>query len=572
MLPTTTTILTYLGLTILIALIEALIREKSNKGANIFLGMAALALIVVLYIDLGFPDVFIPFAVAAVSYSSLSTIFEGQRKARKWTKELRSKNYQECSIERNYRKFAYETILTIIVMSGAIILYWFGPEIGTLSFLALLLIIHSIVETIKALSVTMSSRFYITDEQELYMIATFDARKYPLSKIETISTFSGVDLLKLHPLFTLFTKGTDFITASGPVARLDFPGESLYINRFTLEKMRAYIPPFEQGNGISESEVLPFYHPRNLKRLIGKLYFAGAIKGISVYMAIFVGLFFLEIHSAIIVAVILLVWVFNLYFSDLILKVATDAEEMDDQKLLDQADVLFQRLNLPSIKLYVTDTKTYNGFASGMGIGRSMITLTSETLKLPYDVIIGILAHEAIHVKKRDVLWGQLLRIPYILLIIAIVYPVVEWTNWAKEYPIPITIGIFMIIWLFPIYQSFYSQWMEVRADRLASNIMPNQHIQMALSLETLGKAQDEAIEQSLDYLEEADEKRKKEAETTPYPSLERPGWLWRFLEFQFMPHPPLYWRIRVLQEEKTLSASLKEWRHDRVKESFRFK
>ena len=71
-------------------------------------------------------------------------------------------------------------------MSGAIILYWFGPEIGTLSFLALLLIIHSIVETIKALSVTMSSRFYITDEQELYMIATFDARKYPLSKIETI--------------------------------------------------------------------------------------------------------------------------------------------------------------------------------------------------------------------------------------------------------------------------------------------------------------------------------------------------------------------------------------------------
>ena len=86
-------------------------------------------------------------------------------------------------------------------------------------------------------------------------------------------------------------------------------------------------------------------------------------------MAIFVGLFFLEIHSAIIVAVILLVWVFNLYFSDLILKVATDAEEMDDQKLLDQADVLFQRLNLPSIKLYVTDTKTYNGFASGINNG-----------------------------------------------------------------------------------------------------------------------------------------------------------------------------------------------------------
>ncbi|KYG27056.1 M56 family metallopeptidase [Alkalihalobacillus trypoxylicola] len=570
MLPSAPMLLFYMLLTIVVVIVEAVVRQKNEKAGNVFLTISILAFLAFIYIDLGIPDLFIPFSIAAVTYSSLSTIIEGRRRANKRKRELETLSYEEWSFPVNYRKFTYESLLTLIVLSGAIAFYIWGPETSVLKFLSLLFIIHSLIETFKSFFIASSTQFYWTDTHEFFIISTFDSRKYPLVELEAISKYSGVDLLRIHPLFTIFTKGTDFITGSGTVIRLDFPGESLYVNNKYVEKFQEFLPKFGEESLIT-NKVMPLFHPSNLKRLAGKLYFAAAIKGISLYIGIFLGLYLIEAHYLIITFTIIIVWFINMYFSDVILKIATDASEVKNQNVLNAAHQIFERLNLPHITLYETDTKDYNGFAAGMGIGRSMITLTSETLKLPTDAIVGILAHEAIHVKKRDVLFSQLLRIPYILLIVAIMYPILEYTNWSEEYPIMMFIGIFLIIWLFPVYQSFYSQWMEVRADRLASMTIPGGHKQMAESLETLGKAQDEAIEQSLLYVEETDEEKNKK-EKEPFPSLERSGWLFRFLEFQFMLHPPLYWRILVLQKNQSLKSSLKEWMADRFKESVRIK
>ncbi|MGX4668922.1 M56 family metallopeptidase [Cerasibacillus sp. JNUCC 74] len=62
-------------------------------------------------------------------------------------------------------------------------------------------------------------------------------------------------------------------------------------------------------------------------------------------------------------------------------------------------------------KLYLIDSPVYNGLATGMNIGKGTIMLTTATAKLSKSAVEAILAHEAIHIKKRDVLINQLARI-----------------------------------------------------------------------------------------------------------------------------------------------------------------
>ena len=66
------------------------------------------------------------------------------------------------------------------------------------------------------------------------------------------------------------------------------------------------------------------------------------------------------------------------------------------------------------------------------------------------------------------------------------------------------TIFLFIIIWLlmviFPVVYSLFTQWMEVRADHLGATLLDGGMKQMAKSLQQLAKKQDEAIE-SLDNL-----------------------------------------------------------------------
>jgi Zn-dependent protease with chaperone function len=81
-------------------------------------------------------------------------------------------------------------------------------------------------------------------------------------------------------------------------------------------------------------------------------------------------------------------------------------------------------------------------------------------------------------------------------------------------------------MFIFPIYQSFVSQWMEVRADHLGATLLKGGRNQMADSLRILTKAQGEEIHKSLSYSMYADKTKKDKS------SLERATWIWRMIEF----------------------------------------
>ena len=108
---------------------------------------------------------------------------------------------------------------------------------------------------------------------------------------------------------------------------------------------------------------------------------------------------------------------------------------------------------------------------------------------------------------------------------------------------------------------------MEVRADHLGATLIEGGYKQMAESLAILASKSDEAMNKAADYSQVEKDKR-------VISSLERSSLGWRILEFQFMPHPPMYWRIHSLQTQPRGWGKRIFWRwfKDRVTESTQLK
>lgn len=514
-----------------------------------------------------FPDGFIYIGFLSISYSAFMVLTQGKDKYNEVQAELKNLNVEEIELQRDRKRIIIDFLVVAIVFLGAILFLIYGP-ISPLKYFIIFGLVAALTELSKRFFAYISVKVYYSKfEETIYIASRLASRKFPIADIKKIQLESTVDLLKLHPLLTLFTSNSDFTTSFYKVLRFSLPGETLYLTAKEPEKWKEI---FEMGQTVEENtkevlKVLPFYHKKNVKRLLGKLYFAMTVKGVSAYTGLLLLLYYLEVPTWLLVGIGVLYWVVNLYYSDRVLKVAMDAKETTDPKLIEVSRRIFEKAGIPNVKVYVTESSEYNGLATGMNIGRAMVTLTTATLKLPVEAIEGIVAHEAIHVKKRDVMWGQLWRFGFLFAVLAIIFFIIDHFSNLDEYTIPIMIFIWLLIVLFPIYQSFCAQWMEVRADHLAASLLEGGNRQMAESLTALAKAQDEAFKKSAEYSTVVTEKEREDRS-----SLKRGPLFIRLIEFQFMPHPPMYWRIQTLHGNQFGwgKGMLRRWLADRVRES----
>ena len=549
----------------IIGLVSGKLNKKIGTTCEIFLALLSIGFV---YYKFSFMDGFIYLAFISSGYFLAISLTTGNEKRIEIEKELHQIKVEEITLARNFMRIATDLLMTGLVVFGGIMFYIFGPEYSPLKYIIVFGLVSTLTEVIKRIgSYATVKIFFDVEEKQLYLISHFESRKIPIEDLEEVKLETNVDLLKLHPLFTMFSSNTDWTTNFQKVLRLSVPGETIYLTILEPDKWKR---TFEDMTKVDESVkepqvVLPFWHRKNVKRLIGKLYFATTVKGISAYTGLLLLLYYFEVAPWIMVTVLLAYWLFNLYISDQVLKVAMDATETKNPQLIQISQRIFEKAGVPNIRVYETESSEYNGLATGMNIGKSMVTLTTATLKLPIEAIEGILAHEAIHVKKRDVLWGQLWRLGYLLIVLVVVLGIQKYIKNIDEYSIQIFLLIWFLMILFPIIQSFCSQWMEVRADHLGASLLDGGSEQMSNSLIALAKKQDEAITKSLSYstvLEEEKDMAKS--------SIERDSLLWRFIEFQFMLHPPMYWRIQSLKEYKGgWGRSIRSrWMLDRVKES----
>lgn len=261
---------------------------------------------------------------------------------------------------------------------------------------------------------------------------------------------------------------------------------------------------------------------------------------------------------------ILLWWLFNLYISDRVLVAATDAVEMEEGEVFERTQLIFQKAGMQNVKLYVIDSPIHNGLATGMNIGRGTVMVTKATLELSVEAIEAIVAHEAIHIKKRDVLMGQLARFSMIGLIASSVYLFYDQIVCLADNLFIFIPIIYCLMFLFPIYLSFVAQWAEVRADHYGATLVEGGRMQMKEGLSELGSALDNALVKRNEYSTVKEENSKG----IQMRNSQRNVWLIRFLEFQFNAHPPLYWRIHMLSHSLSWGEAISKWLLGKVVES----
>ncbi|MCI4137492.1 M56 family metallopeptidase [Bacillus vallismortis] len=478
-------------------------------------------------------------------------------------------DWQEIELARNKTRLLSDVTLTAAVFAGAIIFFIYGPDSSPLKYVILLGVISGGGALVKRIwNVFSVNVLYSASLEKLHISSRYETRTYPLTDLKDIQLESTADLLKLHPLLTMYSSRLDLTTSFQQVMKLSLPGETVFLTVKEPQRWKAILREYtdSENNEDTVISVLPFYHRKNVKRLLGKLYFAASVKGVSAYALLVLALYALHASPWIMGGAVMLYWVFNMYLSDRVLRAAMDARPCHHPHVQAAADKIYRKAGIPHVRIYETESDDYNGMAVGMNVGRSMVILTSATLTLPQRVIEGVLAHEAIHIKKRDVLSSQLLRFLYLGAVVGIILLFQRHVVHPEAYKIALWAFIMAIILLFQLYQSFCSQWMEVRADNLGASLLEGGYSQMAEALRILAIRQDEDIQKQSAYSAEADE------DELQIDSLTRDkSWLFRFIDFQFAPHPPMYWRVSTLLSNKGHGV-LKRWLRDRLKESISLK
>lgn len=565
-LPDAPALLSIVAIAIVMNAVSIWLPTKAAAAASILLAAAALTGVFVCYPT---GQAILLAAIGSHAYIAFSELID--RDKREMSSALQQKLRQVRSVEmvqrKDARRLAADLALTALASLGAMLFFGLAPETyAALKVLVVFMTISVSLQTVRRVADFYSARLYwLPEEGRLIVLSRFQPRDFPLRELKEASIWSSADLLKMHPLFTFLSSYQDYTRSFGQTLKLSFPGETVYVSPDDAVHWHRLLAAFASHRaGGKEKKVLPLWHPAVLKRLFWKGYFAAAVKGVSAYTGLLALLFWLKAPAWTIALFPVLWWLLNFCVSDRVLIAAMDAEPLSEGVVVQRAQAIFRKAGIPRTRLFSVDSPDYNGFAAGMNIGRGAIILTTATLRLPAPSIEAILAHEAAHIRKRDVLAIQLARFLFIGLLAGAAYLFFDPLKWfAEHFKLAMFVLIYAVMLIFPMFLSFVAQWTEVRADFAGAAWLRGGTLQMAQGLTDLAAAQDRDLEKSLAH-------RMADGRSSPSSAsiLERDSWFWRFLEFQFMAHPPLYWRINCLTRERNWREARRRWLRDRFKES----
>lgn len=567
MLPNIVTIVSALFLVTIIVLIAYVL---PGKVGTIFESTMMAILFIYLFFAYRFVDAIMIFSFASTAYAHLSTLFSNEKRQMRQglLKDVSVQFHEIVRCTKDLKRIIFDIFLMLCVSSAALIFLIWAPETYiVIKFLIILSLITITIQLIARLGNYLTTTIYWLPEAErLVIISLFESRDFPVRDLEKITIESQPDILRLHPLFTFLAQIQDYTTSTGPVLRLDIPGEHIYYSPKDPQKWHNI---FSQFIAIEASEklkeVVPFWHPSNIKRLIWKGYFAITVKGISAYTGLLLVLIYFKVPSYGIVVAIIGWWLFNLYVSDRVLIAGTDAVPVTEGVLYEIVQKLSERAGIKQPYIYLIDSPIYNGLATGMNIGRGTIMVTTATLNLSEEAVEAIVAHEIAHVKNRDILINQIARMGFFLMIGSMVYIFYDQFILLTEHFLLFVLIFYLLMMFFPIYTSIISQYCEMRADYFAGKFLQSRE-QVATGLVALGKAQIKALERTISYSQI--ERSKKDKEVAKRGILQRGPWYVRLLEFQFMAHPPLYFRIHSLKQDYSWRQIVLTWAKARFTES----
>ena len=306
---------------LVITLVALLFSKKLGTAVEIILLIAFIAYFFIAY---PFGDAIMLMSYTVCSYGIFGVKLDREKRAKRI--ELKGKLTETVSVEliqtRDSKRIIVDFTLTFFVIIGAVLFYLFAPETyAVLKFLIVLMIIGVLAEVVERVgNFYLTKLYWLPDEERFVILSFFQSREFPIEDLKEINQESAPDLLRLHPLFTILSANQDYTNSFQPVLRLAFPGENVYITPSEVDKWHAIFKAFVAEETESEViKVLPLWHPKVLKRLLWKGYFAITVKGISAYTGLLFLLIWLEVPSFVIIGFVLFWWVFNLYISDRVL-------------------------------------------------------------------------------------------------------------------------------------------------------------------------------------------------------------------------------------------------------------
>lgn len=565
MFPSILTIITFILFVILVSFIPLWLTNKLGIVLEITCIIIILAYI---FISYRFVEAMMIFSISATTYANIGLFLnkEKRKKRHELKQEIATKPYEVIHQMKDVRRIIVDLLLTFVVSAGAIAFLLFAPDTYALLkfFIGISLITIAAQMIARVGNYATTSLYWLSEEERLIIISMFESRDFPIRDLEQVNLESAPDILRLHPLFTFLSQTQDYTCSFQAVLRLNFPGENIYITPENIQMWQTtFVQYITDDQNEHDKKVFPFWHPTNLKRLAWKGYFAITVKGISAYTGLLLVLIWLDVPSYMIVIFVLSWWILNMYVSDRVLVASTDAVKLKDGDLYERVKVMCEKAGIHQPQLYLIDSPIHNGLATGMNIGRGTIMITTATTQLSMKAVEAILAHEIIHVKKRDILTNQVARMLFFVMLGTSVYVYFDQFVLLAE-NLFLFIPLFYVLMLaFPVFLSVVAQYTEIRADYLGSKLLTGGQKQMAMGLYELGKAQDKEINKSFQYSMSDDAKPMKDTS-----NVERDGWFFRFVEFQFQTHPPLYFRIHSLGSDRSWKKTILIWLKARVTES----
>lgn len=553
-----------------ITLVTLFLPKKMGIATEVIL---LIVFIAYFFITFPFLEAMTLMSYTASSYGVFGLKMDRENRAKRL--ELKWKLENTVSVElsqtRDSKRIIADVLLTFFVVVGAILFYLFAPETyAMLKFLIVLALIGVFAQMTERIGNFYSTKLYwLPGEERFVILSFFQSRDFPIVDLKEVNVESSPDLLKLHPLFTFLSANQDYTRSFQSVLKLSFPGENVYMTPKETSKWQAVFEAYladEQESENRVTNVLPLWHPKVLKRLFWKGYFAITVKGISAYTGLLLMLIWLKVPPFVIGGFVLFWWIFNLYISDRVLVAAMDAEELTKGDIFERSRAIFRTAGLPNVKvkIFLVDSPVHNGLATGMNIGRGTVMITKATSQLSIEAVEAIVAHEAIHIKKRDILMNQVARITFFGVVAGAVYLFFDQLVGFADNLFIILPFFYCLMLAFPIYLSFVEQWAEVRADHLGAELLAGGRAQMKSGLHELGEALDNTLMKTNEYGTVKEDTSKG----IRIKNVERNSWFFRFIEFQFLAHPPLYWRIHMLSSTLSWRDARRKWMVGRWKES----
>ena len=204
---------------------------KINKKLGYVMEVIAAVLVIALSVyQYPFPDFLLFIGFISSGYIASIMITAGWDKYKDLKEEMSGISTEEIHLKKDHKRILIDFLLSAIILSGAILFLIYGPDTSPLKIFLVFGLVTMSEEMIKRYLNFRSVRvFFVHESDTLYILSWTESKKLPLVDMKDIRVESSTDILKLHPMLTLFSSNSDFTTSVQETLRLSFPGNSIYL-------------------------------------------------------------------------------------------------------------------------------------------------------------------------------------------------------------------------------------------------------------------------------------------------------------------------------------------------------